>query len=347
MFVIFTFLIAISLAAVAAAFSISGLMAIYPAIALGILIGAVVIEIAKLTAVSYVYQFYEVLGVGKKFIAGVFIVATMLITSLGVYGHLSKGYLEQLGPLSEYSLRIENIEETIDGYRNRISQNQRQIGLLDDALQGYIDRGVLTRGMQVVREDNREDYERLQAEVQEYRGTIEGLNTERLELRNRLARVEAEVGPIQYIADLFFGEGENSRDRALQWFSILIAFSIDPFAIALLWFANHAYAMRNDPRVRREFGGIFDKPETNDTIGNSVDKQSYTVEDKEELLGKVKEFLDEKELETETKSSKTNESKYQNIIDEKVNSDSPSKSEAPKTETTKAKKNTWISGKKG
>lgn len=344
MFVIFTFLIAISLAGVAAAFSISGLIAIYPAIAMGILIGAIVIEVAKLTAVSYFYKFYEVLGIGKKIIAGIFICSTMIITSLGVYGHLSKGYLEQLGPLSEYSLRIENIEETIDGYRDRMSNNQRQINLLDNALQEYIDRGVLTRGMQIVREDNREDYERLQSENVRFRERIEELNSERLELRNQLARVEAEVGPIQYIADLFFGSDEHSRDRALQWFSILIAFSIDPFAIALLWFANHAYAMRNDPRVRREFGGIFDKDESDGTMDNSITKQSYTTEDKEEMLGKVKEFLDEKELETETKTSKSNESKYQNIIDEKVSSDSSSDQQV---QNTRARKNTWISGKKG
>lgn len=334
MFVIFLFLIAIALAGVAAAFSISGLVAIFPAIAVGIVIGAIVIEIAKLTAVSYFYQYYEVLDFGKKLIAAIFIAATMIITSLGVYGHLSKGYLEQLGPLSEYSLRIENIEETIGSFRDRIQQNQRQIDLLDSALEGYIERGVLTRGMQVVRENNREDYERLQSEIGEYRNRIEELNSERLVLRNNLARVEAEVGPIQYIADLIFGHGADSRDRALQWFSILIAFVIDPFAIALLWFANHAYAMRNDPRVRKEFGGLFDKSETKDTIKEG-NKETYSVEDKEEMLSKVKDFLDEKDIESEPITTNTNERKYQNIIDDKVQSEQKAKP-----------KNTWISGKK-
>lgn len=329
MFVLLLFFLAVSLAAVAAAFSIYGLIAIFPAVAIGILIGAIVIEVCKLAAISFFYQFYNVLGWGKKLIAATFIVIAMIITSLGVYGFLTKGYIEQTGPLHEYQLRIENIDADITSLRERIDRNNRQIGVLDAALERYIELGAVTRGMQTMRNEHGEDYQRLQQEVSEFQNQIVELNRERTQLRSNLNRVEAEVGPIQYVADLFIRgmDANTARDTALKWFSILIVLAIDPFAVALLVFANHAYAHRNDPRVRREFD-FFDKDKKNDTL-KLGSEESSTVVDPTEMIEKVDEFLKAKDDENHYYVSHNSKNKYSEIVDSASSDQQPSTNENP------------------
>lgn len=343
MFVLLLFILAITLAGVAAAFSIYGLIAIFPAVAVGILIGAIVIEVCKLAAISFFYQFYNVLGWGKKLFAAFFITIAMVITSLGVYGFLTKGYIEQNAPMYEYQLKIENIDQNIITLNKRIERNQSQITMMDNALERYIELGAISKGLQTMKEDYGNDYKILQVEINDYQNQIVELNNEHTAIRGQLNKVEAEIGPIQYIADIFInGDDANlSRDTALKWFSILIVMAIDPFAVALLVFANHAYIHRNNPNVRREFD-IFDNQKKHGSIGNNEELDSEKFN---EMVGKVESFLQSKEDESNIYSPNSNTTKYDDIVS---NTNKPTVVDIvePYTQSSPKKRDSWIGNKK-
>lgn len=303
MFVLFLFLISISLAAVAGAFSIFGLVAIYPASAIGVMIGAVIIEICKLATISFLYQFYDIIDAGKKLVATFFIILAMLITSMGVYGYLTKGYIQQIAPMANTEVQIASIESSIERHQFDIDQAVAQLKLMDAATQRYIELGAVSRSVTVNAERDA-DRQRYNDIINRNQDAIFKLREQKTELSVSIKQLEAEVGPIQYVADLLFKDTQNNRDTALKWFSIIMVLAIDPFAVALLVFANTAYKYRNDPRVHREFGGIFDKQKNSDTIDSSKgdNEQGISVD---EMLNKVDAFLREKDEVIDTKVTTT------------------------------------------
>lgn len=293
MFVLFLFIMAISLATVAGAFSIFGLMAIYPASAIGVMIGAIIIEFCKLATISFLYQFYPVLTWGKKSIATFFITVAMLITSMGVYGYLTKGYIQQIAPMANAEVQISTIEGSIARHQFDIDQAINQLKLMDAATARYIELGAVSKSVTV---NDQRDAERARYTniIKQNNDSIFELRTEKTGLMVELQKIEAEVGPIQYVADLIFKEGSTSRDTVLKWFSIIMVIAVDPFAVALLVFANAAYRYRNDPRLNTEFGGLFhdkngDKENKGDTINHVGDNLSQ-----EEMFKRVQEMLKEK-----------------------------------------------------
>jgi hypothetical protein len=340
MFVLFLFLMSISLAAVAGAFSIIGLMSIYPASAIGVLIGAVVIEICKLATISFFYQFYNIIGIGKKIIAGVFIVISMAITSMGVYGYLTKVYIEQIAPMANTEIRIANIDAAISRHQFNIDQSLTQLQLMDEATKKYIELGAVSRSVAVnsERDSERQRHNMIIIENQNY---IDKLVDEKTELSISIKQLEAEVGPIQYIADLLFKDSENNRDTALKWFSIIMVLAIDPFAVVLLVFANTAYKHRNDPRLNKEFGGLMDKKEKHDSIelGEGVSNQNNMST--EDIISKVDEFLKKKDEIEESSEKDSKPHDNSELIELLKNATKKSENDI-QNETNKNQRNGWL-----
>ena len=129
MFITLLFLSALSIAAVAAYFSITGLVAVFSASALAIIIMGSVLEVGKLMAISYAYRYWTIIGYIQRTSLLFFVLVLMAITSIGIFGFLSKAHLEKVGPQEQYVLQIDRLEEKIDMEQTKIDRNQKVTSL--------------------------------------------------------------------------------------------------------------------------------------------------------------------------------------------------------------------------
>jgi len=310
MFILLLFLSALSIAAVAAYFSITGLVAVFSASALSVIIMGSVLEAGKLVAISYAYRFWNIIGFIQKSSLMFFIVTLMVITSIGIFGFLSKAHLEKVGPQEQYVLQIERLEEKVDMEQTKIDRNQKVLDNLDDALDKYIELGFVTRGLEQ-REEQSDQRSSVEEAISKSESRIDDYNSDIAELKSKMQEIELEVGPIKYIAELLFGDTSNSIDKAVKILILLLVCTFDPLAVMLLISANHAHIHRNDHRVRSEFS-VFEK---DDTVQDS--KMMYddlTDDQKEEHIRKVHEYLNNMD-ESDTTSDKDTEDKYKDMLD--------------------------------
>ena len=126
-FGILTLLTALTIAGVAAWFSIAGLMAIFSAAALPIAVMAGTLEVGKLLTASWLYRYWESTGLALKAYLSTAVLVLMLITSMGIFGYLSKAHLDQAGVSSEAFAIVERIDGQIAREENKISILQDRI----------------------------------------------------------------------------------------------------------------------------------------------------------------------------------------------------------------------------
>ena len=131
LFPIITFITAITIAAIAAWFSVAGLMAIFTASALSVAIMAVALEVGKLVSASWVYRNWKRAPFLLKSYLTIAVVILMLITSMGIFGFLSKAHLEQAADSEENTARIERIVQDMDRYESTNERLELKIVKLD------------------------------------------------------------------------------------------------------------------------------------------------------------------------------------------------------------------------
>ena len=122
LFPIIVFFVAIAIAGIAAWFSIAGLMAIFAASAVPVAIMAGSLEVGKLISASWVYRNWQRAPFFLKTYLTLAVIVLMFITSMGIFGFLSKAHLEQAAQGQEDTARIERIVQDIARYEN---SNQR------------------------------------------------------------------------------------------------------------------------------------------------------------------------------------------------------------------------------
>jgi uncharacterized protein YlxW (UPF0749 family) len=131
LFPIITFITAITIAAIAAWFSVAGLMAIFTASAVSVAIMAVALEVGKLVSASWVYRNWKRAPFLLKSYLTIAVVILMFITSMGIFGFLSKAHLEQAADSEENTARIERIVQDMDRYENTNNRLENKIEKLD------------------------------------------------------------------------------------------------------------------------------------------------------------------------------------------------------------------------
>lgn len=407
-FPIITFIVAITIAIIAAWFSIAGLMAIFSASALAVAIMAGSLEVGKLVAASWVYRNWKRAPFLLKSYLTMATVVLMFITSMGIFGFLSRAHLEQSAMGEQSVARIERIESDInrseltiqrleneiisleteaasdtsdiqaqidaeqmrmdnayariqpaideqnaliereqnssqseiDTYLNRISEIDQTLRTLQDyvanddirslqalvgarvdgrygsgtaakvedfrndlttekdrltrqiaSLRGSVNQDVIDNARDEIRRlrdiaerevqnsqatidrlrtqlassaevDNTAEVEELRVEVSSIRDEIETMLDEKFEIETEVRKLEAEVGPIKYIAELVYGDTERDTiDDAVRWLIIVFIFVFDPLAVLLLIAANYSFVHRNDHENRQEeiFETLFSK----------------------------------------------------------------------------------------
>ena len=247
-----TLLIALTISAGAAYYSIIGLIAIFSAAVIPIAVMGVVLEAGKLITASWLYQNWKTVPKLLKGYLSFAVVVLMFITSMGIFGFLSKAHIEQTTIASDNSLDIQLIESKIERKYTEIERAEKQLNLLDNALERYTELGAITKGL-TARKDQEPERNELFQTISAASTDIATLSDERTILLREQVTIEAEVGPIRYIAELIYGESTKKvLEDAVRAVIILLVLVFDPLAVLLLIAANMSFRDIKRRRKRRD-----------------------------------------------------------------------------------------------
>ena len=238
---ILTFITSLAIAAVAAWYSIIGLTTIFSAAVVPIIIMGVVLEIGKLVAAAWVYQNWKETNVLLRYYLVSAIVVLMLITSMGIYGFLSKSHIDAGINTTEISVKLERLDNRINGEQRQIDRAEKTLKQLDDRLEKMNEGWFITRGIQQ-REKEQEERQQLNNIIKKSESEIDKLLDKKSEYQLEVKNFEVEVGPIKYIAALVYGDdAKNYLDNTVRYVILLLIFVFDPLAVLLLISANQSY----------------------------------------------------------------------------------------------------------
>ena len=245
---IITLLTALGISAVAAYYSIVGLMAIFSASAMSIAIMGVVLEIGKLITASWLYQNWKKVPFLLKSYLTLAVVVLMFITSMGIFGYLSKAHIDQGKGVAEIYLKVERVDNRIGTERNTIARYEKQLTNLDTALNRYLDLGAVSKGL-AKREEQEPERRELVRLINESQKKIDDFLTERSEYQLQINSFEVEIGPIKYISALIYGdEALDYIDTAVRAVILTLVFVFDPLAVLLLISANMSMQDYNEQK---------------------------------------------------------------------------------------------------
>jgi hypothetical protein len=229
-----------------------GLLAIFAAAVVPIFIMGSLLEASKLVVASWLYRSWKEIPILMKTYFTSALVILMILTSMGIFGYLSKAHLDQAIPTGDVASKVSILDEKIKTEKDNIDVARKQIKQLDEQVDQTIGRSADSQGVErslQIRRGQQKERSILLAEIGSAQTRIARLNEERAPIAADLRKVEAEVGPIKYIAALIYGENasEDMLEKAVRWVIIMIVLVFDPLAVLLLVAAN--WQMRKDSYV--------------------------------------------------------------------------------------------------
>ena len=246
--IIITFLSAISISVIAAGYSIAGLTALFAGAVVPIIAMGSALEVGKLVAASWLYNNWRNKFVPQtlKFYLTFATIVLVFITSMGIFGFLSKAHLDQVQPNNSNAIKIELLDDQIKSQKMIIFRSQNTLKLLDKTLEKYIDMEYVTRGLKE-REKQKPERDALTLSINNATDKISELTDKKGVLQLEVQKLEAEVGPIKYIAELIYGDtAKDHFDEAVRWVIIVLIFVFDPLAVLLLIAANISLRTRRE-----------------------------------------------------------------------------------------------------
>lgn len=248
-----TFLTAIALSGVAGYYSVIGLAAIFPGSYLPVIIMGSVLEASKLVTVSWLYNNWKQCPILIKTYLCMAVTILMLITSMGIFGFLSKAHLEHSSDSSPLLNKISILDEKIKTEKENIDANRKILKQFDEIVDQTMGRTTDEKGTdkaQAIRRTQQKDRSRILQEIQQSQTTIAKYSEERAPLSNELKKTEADVGPIKYIAALLYNQAVDTDilDKAVRLVILLIIVVFDPLAVLLLIAANMSMRKPEPPR---------------------------------------------------------------------------------------------------
>lgn len=235
--------IAITISAIAAWYSVAGLTAIFAAAVIPVIIMGGALEAGKIVATVWLHNNWQRVSWLYKTYLIPAIVFLMLLTSMGIFGFLSKAHSDQGLVTGDAMSKIAIFDEKIKTERDNIEQNKKALEQMNAQVDQMLGRTDTDRGAEravQIRKNQAKERAALQAEITKAQKNIQALQEERAPLAAEFRKVEAEVGPIKYIAAFIYGDNpdQNVLERAVRWVIILIVIVFDPLALCLILAAN-------------------------------------------------------------------------------------------------------------
>lgn len=251
-FALILFASAFTISTVAAYYSVAGLVAIFSGEALASVVMGVALEIAKLVAASWLYRNWKEAPRLLKYYFTTAVLVLSIITSMGIFGYLSKAHLEHSVVSGGVSAQVQLIDDKIATEKENITTARKALKQLDESVDQTMARSTDEKGAEraaSLRRSQQKERRTLLASIDESQKTIEKLNVEKAPIAGDLRKIEAEVGPIKYVAELIYGDSSvEVIDKAVRLVIILIICVFDPLAILLLIAANMEMR-KGTPRV--------------------------------------------------------------------------------------------------
>lgn len=163
----------------------------------------------------------------------------MLITSMGIFGFLSRAHIEQAAPIGDVAAQVEMIDMRIQAKKDELANTQTALKNMDDVVSQFLVKGKDERSVasaNKARTSQQKDRQNLQKQIDQIQKDITALNEEKFPYTQKIRKAEAEVGPIKYIAQFVYGQNASKDlyERAVTWMIFTIIFVFDPLAVLLL-----------------------------------------------------------------------------------------------------------------
>jgi len=251
-----TLAVALSLSVIAAYYSIAGLAAIFAAAVIPIMIMGSILELAKVVVTIWLHEYWTRARWLMKIYLVSAVIMLMLITSMGIFGFLSKAHSDQSLVSGDSQAKVSIFDEKIRTAKDNIDASRRALKQMDEAVDQVMGRSADEKGadkaVQIRRSQNKERA-RLIAEIDTEQKTVAKLNEEAAPLRAEFRKIEAEVGPIKYIAALIYGDNPDANilERAVRWVIMLLVCVFDPLAIMMLLASTESLKWAREGRTSR------------------------------------------------------------------------------------------------
>jgi len=279
----------LALSGVAVYYSVAGLTAIFSAAVIPIIIMGVALEVSKIVATVWLKQNWSIAPLTVKTYLCVAIAMLMVITSMGIFGFLSKAHSDQNLVSGDVTAKIAVYDEKIKIAKDNIDDNRKALKQLDEAVDQVMGRSNDQKGAEkavTIRRSQQKERTRLQEEIQTLQATVGQLNEERAPIAAEVRKVEAEVGPIKYIAAFVYGStDETILEKAVTWVIILIIVVFDPLALILLIASQISFQMFRERT--KEITEVSTPPEPDPV----VDTEPLTVTEHTEEVASVPEVV--------------------------------------------------------
>jgi hypothetical protein len=252
---------ALALSAIAAYYSIAGLAAIFAAAVVPIIVMGSILEVSKLVVASWLYRNWTELPKLLKSYFFVSVIILMMLTSMGIFGFLSKAHLDQTAPTGDIQAQVSLIDEKINIEKESINEARKTLAQLDKQVNETMSRtanDTTTKGIDrsvSIRKQQAKERKQLFDTIGSSQNQIAKLQQEKAPLAQQVRKVEAEVGPIKYIAALIYGDNPNQNvlEKAVRWVIIMIVSVFDPLAVLMLVGYNWSVRKKEDDETKDFF----------------------------------------------------------------------------------------------
>lgn len=226
-------------------YSIIGLTTIFAGAPVPVMIFGILLGIGKIVAIVWLRKYWSVAHWLLRSYLLAAAIGLSCLTSVGIFGYLSKAHTDSALAPAEKVAQLEHIDTKIGTLTEEITGLKSELAMLDKQVNSYLDRGdavsTVTKSVQL-RRNQSVDRKRIQKEIEDAQTAINTLREQRVPVDMALKKLEAEVGPIKYVAAVIYGDNPDSNllDRAVRWMTIMLVVVFDPLAVALVIAANHS-----------------------------------------------------------------------------------------------------------
>jgi hypothetical protein len=242
--------------------------------------------------------------------------------------------LDQAIPAGDISSQVQIFDDKIKTERDNIEGAKKALKQMDAQVDEKLSRTTDDRGAEravQIRRNQSKERTTLQNEISSAQKKISALQEQRAPIASQARKVEAEVGPIKYIAALIYGDNPDANllEKAVRWVIILIVLVFDPLALVLILAADQTFAWHREDKKKREgwsqvWQPVSENPwrdEEQDTkdffargkeLANAIDandgkfpEPAYEPDDgplTNEQLDKIQELADQQIAEEQTKN---------------------------------------------
>lgn len=313
-FALLTLISALGISAVAAWYSIIGLSTLFSGAVTAIIIMGVALEVGKLVSASWLYRNWQICNFFLRYYLLFAIMVLVLVTSMGIFGFLSKAHLDQVRPTSRNTEKIVAVDEKViqlnvrvDREKIKIARAENNLRQLDKAIDAYQGKNRISKSLKVRKKQSFERKEIStiidvsEQEIIQINDRIEKLLDDKAGYKLSIIKTQTDVGPLRYVAELIYGEEEAEKhfDKAVRIVIITLIFVFDPLAVLMLIAANISFHHRRASKnVHLKENEIADrenpvkKKNLTSKSGNDiiVDNKGIPTEIKKEVKAEYQQF---------------------------------------------------------